>query len=209
MFESSRPIRGDEKLIIFVKAPRSGCVKTRLAQAIGETAGLAAYRFLVERLLQNFESISNLELRFSPDDAFAEIRSWLRERWDARPQGTGDLGQRMRVAFTDAFASGAQRVVVIGSDCPDVTAAHISAAWSALATNDLVLGPARDGGYWLIGLRQNQSLLFQEICWSTAGVFAQTMQRAQDARLRVHLLPELNDIDTVADWNEFQQRNRA
>ena len=201
----SRPTVGLIRLIIFLKAPRPGCVKTRLAQAIGDTAATTAYRFLVETLLKNLENISDVELRFSPDDAFDEIRPWLRPSWRAHAQGQGGLGQRLDSAFIEAFASGAQRVVIIGSDCPGVTADHIRAAWTALDTKELVLGPARDGGYWLIGLRQSQPMLFHEISWSTERVFPQTLERAQAARLSVHLLPELRDIDTEADWLEFQK----
>ena len=146
----------EEKLIVFVKAPRPGTVKTRLAKSIGTNAACGAYCLLVETLLRRIERLENVELRFTPDDAADEIRSWLRKTWQTSPQGAGHLGERLQRAFQTAFQNGANRVVVIGSDCPEITADDIDMAWSALKMNDSVLGPARDGGYWLIGLRQPQ-----------------------------------------------------
>jgi rSAM/selenodomain-associated transferase 1 len=198
----------DEKLIVFVKAPRSGAVKTRLAASIGANAACTAYRVLVDALLRRIESVENVELRFTPDDAENEIRPWLRESWQAAPQGAGDLGERLHRAFEASFAEGARRVVAIGSDCPDVTAGDITAAWSTLETTDLVLGPASDGGYWLIGLRQPHAALFQNISWSTATVFQETLARAQKARLSVKLLRQLSDVDTEQQWREFLKRRK-
>lgn len=193
----------EEKLIVFVKAPRPGTVKTRLAKSIGTNAACGAYCLLVETLLRRIERLENVELRFTPDDAADEIRSWLRKTWQTSPQGAGHLGERLQRAFQTAFQNGANRVVVIGSDCPEITADDVDRAWSALKTNDSVLGPARDGGYWLIGLRQPQPALFQNISWSTATVFEETLARAKAARLNVKLLRQLTDVDTEHQWREF------
>ena len=192
-----------ERLIIFVKAPRAGAVKTRLAQGIGSEAAVAAYRALVETLLQNLAAISEVELRCSPDDAAGEIEAWRRPPWRMRPQGHGDLGQRLVCAFADAFADGTQRVVIIGSDCPYVTAQDIANAWAALEQHDVVFGPATDGGYWLIGLRSLQPALFQNIHWSTDAVFRETHDLARAANLSVYLLRTLSDVDTQTDWLEY------
>ena len=190
-------------LIIFVKAPRPGTVKTRLAQAIGPNAACAAYAALVKTLLGNLSALDSVVLRFAPDDAAEEIQPWRRPLWQTQPQGPGDLGQRLASAFLASFTAGARRVVLIGSDCPAVTAADVRAAWAALETNDVVLGPARDGGYWLIGLRELRRELFESISWSTAEVLAQTLRRAEAARLRVGLLRELTDVDTETEWKVF------
>src|SRR5262245_62441377 len=99
--------------------------------------------------------VEGVELRFTPADAEAEIRPWLRPGWRAVPQCDGDLGVRMMNAFADAFRAGANRVVIIGSDCPYLDAGDVRIAWTQLRACDLVLGPAEDGGYWLIGLREN------------------------------------------------------
>ena len=194
---------GEDKLIVFVKAPRPGTVKTRLAKAIGDPAAAAAYRQLVETLLDQLPELREVELHFSPDDASGEMQHWLKETWTSHPQVQGDLGQRLRYAFQRSFQAGAKRVAIIGSDCPAVRAADIREAWVALQTRDVVLGPATDGGYWLIGLRQTQPSLFHAVHWSSASVFAETMQRVQRLALSVHLLRELADVDTEQDWRAF------
>jgi rSAM/selenodomain-associated transferase 1 len=198
--------RSLEKLIIFLKAPRPGLVKTRLAAVIGPQAACVAYRKLVELLLDQLRELPFVELKHSPDDATSEIAPWLAADWNCRPQGSGDLGERLRAAFDDAFAQGAERVAVIGSDCPYVTPEDIRAAWSALSRCDVVLGPAGDGGYWLIGLRRVQPELFHDIPWSTDQVLHATMTRIQSAGLSVHLLRTLEDVDTEADWRRFLAR---
>jgi uncharacterized protein len=189
-----------EQLIIFVKAPRRGTVKTRLAASIGAAPALAVYRRLVAVLREELKRLPNVELRYSPDDAASEIAAWLQPDWRSTPQGAGDLGQRMNAAFAEHFAAGAERVVIVGSDCPDVSAADIRTAWAALRSNDVMLGPATDGGYWLIGLRAPQPELFAHMPWSRSTVLKQTLERARELGLSVGLLRELSDVDTVEDW---------
>jgi len=194
-----------EQLIIFAKAPRPGLVKTRLAETIGEAGALRAYSALVNRLVENLRGLPEVELRFSPDDAETEVAAWLCPGWTARPQGEGGLGRRLQRAFADAFAAGAQRVVIIGSDCAEITPRDVREAWRELSTHELVLGPALGGGYWLIGLRQPQPALFDGVAWSTDQVLAQTLQRAKAARLSFHLLRILADVDTATEWRVFQE----
>ncbi|MEW6157143.1 MAG: TIGR04282 family arsenosugar biosynthesis glycosyltransferase [Verrucomicrobiota bacterium] len=210
MISRPQPVRSNaDLLIVFVKAPRPGLVKTRLARELGFDGAALAYRQLAEKVLSTIGSGMNVELRFSPDDAGIEIRPWLRPGWRATPQGAGDLGERLDRAFADAFAAGAERVLIIGSDCPEMTTADLSEAWMALRTVDLVLGPARDGGYWLIGLRGPQPGLFRNIPWSTDRVLRMTEELAQASGLELHLLRELNDIDSISDWTEWLQRQHA
>ena len=111
-----------EKLLVFVKAPRPGAVKTRLAQTIGAVPACAAYRRVVATLLNHLQSLGEVELCFTPDNAMAEIQPWLKKGWQAAPQGDGDLGLRLHSAFERAFAAGARCVLAIGSECPMVTA---------------------------------------------------------------------------------------
>jgi rSAM/selenodomain-associated transferase 1 len=160
----------------------------------------------VDRVLQGVSSIPNVELRFTPDDAAAEIQPWLRSGWTLAPQGDGDLGARLERAFGDAFAGGLERVVIIGSDCPEANAQDVRQAWAELQEHDTVIGPAADGGYWLIGLRAPQPPLFHNIEWSSAQVLARTLQRAKQLGLRVQLLRILTDVDTAGDWEAFCQR---
>jgi rSAM/selenodomain-associated transferase 1 len=112
----------------------------------------------------------------------------------------------LRRAFAESFASGSKHVVIIGSDCPFVTIRDVEHAWNGLRSCDLVIGPATDGGYWLIGLRRSQPELFRNIAWSTEKVLAQTRARAESRGLRVRLLREQTDIDTFAEWEAFCRR---
>ncbi len=185
-----------EKLIVFVKAPRPGQVKTRLAETLGAEAACAAYRRLVETQLQQLSSLPEVELRFAPDDAVAEIQPWLRPSWRARPQGDGDLGRRLRSAFAEAFAAGNKAVVIVGSDCPEVAAADIREAWRELRTFDLVL-------------RQPQAALFEGIRWSSEFVLAETLARARARGQRIQLLRILTDVDTAKEWGDFLAAQKA
>lgn len=196
------------QLILFAKAPRPGFVKSRLARDLGPDHACAAYLEIVDTLLGNLAPIANVEIRFAPDDASAEIAPWLRPGWTSHPQGDGDLGQRLICAFEQACARRKGPVVVIGSDCPDVTPADIEAAGQALegGSTDVVLGPARDGGYWLVGAQAVHRTLFEGVAWSTETVLRQTLHAAHAKGLRVTLLRELEDIDTTAEWHAYQLR---
>lgn len=193
-----------EQLIVFVKAPRPGAVKTRLAKTIGTAAACAAYRSLVETLLDRLQSLSAVELRYSPDDAGCEIERWRRGSWTRRPQGAGNLGQRLMSAFEQAFGAGASRVVIIGSDCPAVMVRDIREAWKSLHTHDVVLGPASDGGYWLVGSSRPLPQLFEDMAWSTDRVFGETIERIWRGGFTVQVLRELPDVDTERDWRAFR-----
>ena len=192
-----------EQLIVFVKAPRPGTVKTRVARTAGAERACAIYREMVATVLHKFASIRSVQLRFAPDDAAEEIKPWLREGWVAVPQGQGELGERLQRAFVESFAVGVERVVIVGSDCPEVKSGDIRTAWKELKSNDLVIGPAVDGGYWLIGLRALHPELFRAIAWSSDQVLAQTLAQAESIGLRAQLLRILSDIDTEEDWNAY------
>ncbi len=161
------------------------------------------YRALVNTVLDQLAIFPTVELRFAPEEAGAEIKPWLRPGWTLAPQGSGNLGERLRAAFTDAFARGHHSVTVIGSDCPEMTASDVVSAQEALQSADLVLGPAADGGYWLIAMKKVESELFAGIDWSTAAVLAQTLERANGQGLKVWLLRTLADVDTEEDWRRF------
>jgi|SRR5579859_2802792 len=196
-------------LIVFLKAPRPGQVKTRLAKTIGAEAACAAYRLLTETVLERISPLSDVQLRYAPDDAFAEIEPWLRPGWRASAQGPGNLGQRLHTAFLEAFNEGTKQVVIIGSDCPGVTARDIEAAWAALKENEVVIGPATDGGYWLIGLREPRPPLFKDMAWSTKTVFQETLKRCKTTGLSVKLLRELSDVDTETDWLAYSKSSKS
>lgn len=193
------------RLVVFLRAPRLGQVKSRIAATVGEAAALRIYERLVSKVLGNLASLPDLELRFTPDDARDEIWAWIRPGWNAAAQGGGDLGQRMLRAFETHFNTGARRVVVIGSDSPDVNAEDVREAWKALEDHEVVLGPACDGGYWLIGLRRPEGALFEGMEWSNHRVLAETLRRAEARRLSCRQLRMLRDIDTVEDWRAWTE----
>ena len=194
-----------DRLVILLKAPRVGFVKTRLAQTIGAVAATAAYSQLAECVCGSLADWPAVELRHTPDDAGGELRAWQRPGWILWPQGEGDLGVRLVKTFADHFLAGAGKVVIIGADCPDLTPADIAAAISALSAYDVVLGPASDGGYWLIGLRTPQPTLFSGIPWGTGRVLAETEIRAVEAGLTIARLRVLSDVDNEDDWHRWCQ----
>lgn len=195
------------RIIVFLRAPQPGFVKTRLAAAIGAEAACAAYRQMVEQVLPVVRAVRlPTELRFTPDDAREEIKAWAAPGWETQPQGAGDLGARLTRAFEAAFASGASRAIVIGTDCPSLAASDLRAADRALRRCDLVVGPAADGGYWLIGLCRPAPGLFDAVPWSTDQVLGVTLHKARQLRLSVELLRILEDIDTAEDWDRVRPR---
>jgi rSAM/selenodomain-associated transferase 1 len=197
----------DNQLLVFARVPALGRVKSRLAAGVGEPAALSVYHELLA--ITNAAIVAAgvpatvwLADTAGPEPTPAEAREWATHH--ARCQPEGDLGARMATAFEAAFAAGAGRVAVIGTDCPGLRASHLTQAFAELETADLVLGPATDGGYYLLGLREPRPELFANKTWSTDSVLADTLADARRLGLRVALLPELRDVDTAADlavWN--------
>jgi len=185
--------------IVFLKSPRPGYVKTRLAKEIGDIEAATAYRQLCDTLFNKLRSVHRVQLRFAPDEAKPEILHWLNEDWDAKPQGDGDLGERMDRAFGEVDGP----AIIIGSDCPYLETADLDNAAKALEIYDMVVGPATDGGYWLIGLNSPCPHLFRDISWGTHTVLGETLARAETHGLSVHLARELQDIDRAIDWKNF------
>ncbi len=194
-----------KRLVLFAKAPRVGLVKTRLARSIGEAEALKAYQALVQNVLRALVRFRDVTVQFSPDDAQSDVASWMKPGWTSAPQGSAGLGDRLARCFEEQFSHGAERVVVIGSDCPDIDGSDIEDAWESLKTHDLVLGPAADGGYWLIGLSRNCPSVFTGVDWGTERVLEQTVARAKHEGLSIALLRQLSDVDTAEDWEAFKR----
>jgi uncharacterized protein len=197
-------------LIIFAKEPVAGQVKSRLAARFGaENAARLAQAFLLDVLEEMARLPARaLALAFSPATAlnfFKELApagAWL------FPQEGVDLGERMSRAFETALAAGFDAVLLRGTDTPDLPGTVVLEAQQVLAAGkvDVVLGPATDGGYYLIGLKAPAPSLFQGLTWSTPGVLQATLDRAASLGLSVHLLPVWPDIDTPADLRAFLER---
>lgn len=190
----------DLALLTFVKFPEPGKVKTRLAAAIGPELAAELYHHFIDATFicaaqlesaTQFAAFTPAEKAPAFQQMFAGARQWLAQ------VPAPDLGTRMRAAVQTMLQRGYGRVLIIGSDSPDLPAAHLTEAAAALRTHDLVLGPAEDGGYYLIGLKADYAALFEGITWSSASVLPQTLAAAQRLGLRVHLLPRWYDVDDL------------
>jgi rSAM/selenodomain-associated transferase 1 len=184
--------------------PVPGRVKTRLAAAVGADVACALYRAFVLDLAERLAALPyRVTWVHTPADApFAALVPGAR----CRPQRGRDLGERLGAAIDDALAPGPGPVLAIGADAPHIPAASLAEAASALAGDtDVVLGPAGDGGYYLIGLRAPAPSLFAGIAWSTARVLGATRARAAAAGMRVHLLPPSFDVDEVEDLTRLRE----
>lgn len=193
---------------LFVRVPVPGRVKTRLAAGLGDAAACRLYRAMVSDILGQIRA-SGLPLVLFHDgrDGQGLPSSWRQGAIRVRPQPEGDIGWRMAAAFAECFAAGSERVLLVGSDLPDLTAAVLVEATAALAAHDAVLAPTVDGGYGLIALQRGRYRpeLFVDIPWSTDQVLPITLQRAGQCALSVHLLPMLRDIDTTDDLLAYAQ----
>ena len=204
-----------ECLIIFTRYPEPGKTKTRLIPALGAEGAATLQRQMTEHTLAQVKELQakrlvSVEVYFVGGNQQL-MQSWLGTSVIYRQQGDGDLGRRMAIAFQTALEAGKQRVVVIGTDCPDLKAELMVKAFHALEQHDLVLGPAQDGGYYLIGLCRLIPELFTGIRWSTAEVLQQTMSIAQRLELAVAYLPRLSDVDRPEDLvsNPYHRATRA
>lgn len=194
-------------LIIFQKNAVLGKVKTRLAVSIGDHQAMQVYDWLTTRTHQIVKEVEAEKfLYYSDFNPEKELEST--QNYNFEVQTGADLGERMSNSFVNLFAKEFQRIVIIGTDCPDLTAEHIEMAFRALDSNDLVLGPAKDGGYYLLGTNQFYPDLFTDIPWSTGIVLKLTLEKAALLNLSYELLEVLSDIDTLEDWQEFTTRNQ-
>lgn len=185
-------------VLLFAKAPRPGAVKTRLARVVGVDRAARIYRAMGRQVVRQVRAHFPLTVWYTPPDAEPEMRDWLGDLV-FRAQPEGDLGHRLAAAFAAHFTEGDGPVIAIGADAPGVDAATVQAAVQALESCDVVLGPAQDGGYYLIGLCQPRPELFRDVPWSTKRVLETTRRRAEAAGLETALLAPLADVDTVED----------
>jgi rSAM/selenodomain-associated transferase 1 len=194
-------------LLIFVKAPRIGRVKRRLARDIGGAAAWRFYRRAARRLIHRLSRDPRWQSRLvvTPDDFDGREPFWLQGCAMSR-QGRGELGARMGSAFRAAPPGPA---VLVGSDIPDLAPHHVARAFDALRRADVVFGPAEDGGYWLVGLnmRARRADLFAGVAWSSPRALADTLANLPKG-YSVAMLERLGDIDTGADYASWRKRRR-
>ena len=197
-------------ILFFVKYPALGRVKTRLAEQLGQNAAVDLYKDFVIDILTTLHKLKvNFKIVFAPTHTEDQFQQWLGQEYSYAPQIGQDLGQRMKNAFLQAFSECFNKVVIIGSDSPDLPAEYLDLAFKALDTNDTVIGPSGDGGYYLIGFARNSFLpeAFDQISWSSSRVFEQTTNILKLHRRNLYLLPQWNDVDTIVDLKSLLQRN--
>lgn len=198
-------MNNSEHVLVFVKNPKLGKVKTRLAAGIGEEKALDVYLQLLaitRKVVLNVDV--NKHVFYSEQIADDD---WDKAQFIKHNQIGADLGDRMKNAFKKLFDVGATKAVIIGSDCPQITPEIIRKAFSVLDENDAVIGPAKDGGYYLLGMKKEQPFLFENKKWSTDSVFEDTVLDLIKNRLTYHKLETLSDLDTIYDLHLLESRD--
>ncbi len=198
-----------DKILLFVKAPVPGEVKTRLAPALGAGKAAALYRMFVLDLLLTLREIKiPVTVLFHPERDENLVREWLGQGPEYLAQEGNDLGQRLRSAFSHGFDAGAERLLALGGDTPDIPGSLILEAFSSLEESSAVLIPAEDGGYAAIGFSREGCCpeVFRGIPWGTAEVFRKTVDILAVEGVKARVLPPWPDVDTPADLEELLKR---
>jgi uncharacterized protein len=201
----------DSCIIIFVKAPHPGQVKTRLAKSIGDRQAAQLYRCFTEDVLATVESLGlGTLIFFAPATEEACLKDWLGEHHRYIPQQGTHLGDRMAAAFHHSFSLGYERVLILGSDSPDLPRAFLVEALEALQQR-AVIGPSEDGGYYTLGFTPSTfcPAVFGPLPWSTPQVYPQTLEILKQQSCPVHVLPAWTDIDTLDDLRQFYNRHQG
>ncbi len=200
----------NRSLLVFVRVPEKGKVKSRLAKRIDEQMVIELYECFVLDIIETLKK-GGAEFRicFYPASSGEKIVRWLGKDHLYMPQEGEDIGERMERAFVGSFSEGREKVLLIGSDIPDLTNSMIDEAFESLERNDAVIGPASDGGYYLIGFKKSSFLpdIFHGVAWSTGSVFKETLKIFKELDCNVRILPEWRDVDTVEDLRSLFERN--
>lgn len=189
-------------IMVFVRNPELGRVKTRLAKSIGDQAALETYKTLSKHTSKIISEIDSDQLIFYSDKV-QENDIWTATNCKKQIQTKGDLGQKMLDAFQYGFSLGYQKIIIIGSDLYSLRPKHIESAFEQLENYDVVIGPALDGGYYLLGLNFMIPKIFKQKQWSTPSVLKETLSDLKE--FNVNLLEPLNDIDTYEDLKKEPQ----
>lgn len=194
----------DKCLCIFARTPELGRVKKRLASALGDAGALAAHEELLGGVLDRTAGTGGYRVEVWLTSLATALPDWLlQSHFSLHEQPAGDLGQRMQAIIEKALKTH-RRCVLVGSDCPDIDAAYVEAAFQAIADQDVVFGPAEDGGYGLVGLSRPVPEVFAETRWGDSGVLPRALERAEKAGVKVHLLPTIYDVDELEDWQRYR-----
>jgi rSAM/selenodomain-associated transferase 1 len=185
----------------------AGEVKTRLGRSIGPTAAADLQRAFLETLVQRFATLADERwLCYWPPESAAAFAALAAGRWRLAPQAHGDLGARMAAFAAGAFEASCSGVLLVGADAPDLPRALVEQAVAALDRADVVLGPADDGGYYLLGLARRGAPIFADMPWSTPSVCRETRRRLEQAGWTLALLPGWSDVDRLEDLHALADR---
>jgi rSAM/selenodomain-associated transferase 1 len=193
----------ENAIIIFIKNPVLGKVKTRLAATVGDAKALKIYLLLISHTLQEVENTEADKYIFFSDAVVDEIGSNMLPYYKMVQHGK-DLGKRMLNAFATVFAKGYKKVIIIGTDCPGINSALLNSAFKKLDETQIVFGPATDGGYYLAGMTKLVTDLFSNIPWSTANVLNESQSICKRQNKIFSLLQELSDVDVEADLIHYK-----
>lgn len=188
--------KGKNILLIFARHPELGKCKTRLAKSVGDHAALEVYKYLLKNTADILQKIK-VERQVWYANQIYKNDIWDDDFFDKKEQIQGDLGQKMKAAFESAFDKGAQKVVIVGTDIQDLDEKVINQAFKKLDTNDVVIGPTSDGGYYLLGMKNLKPKAFELKEWSTAEVFNQTIDALKGEKISI--LEQKNDVDYLED----------
>lgn len=191
-------------LVIMLKVPNAVAVKTRLARCIGEEEALNAYRKMVEYFLSRLPTEFPVEIYYTPAGAESQVCAWLGDQYNFYTQSNGDLGERLKSAWRESFERGAEALVLLGGDCPYIDRSVLEEVGKGLINHDFVIGPAFDGGYYLLAGKQFEPELFVDINWSTESVFRETLDRIKASGRSVTILKPLEDIDDLNSWRRAE-----
>ncbi len=200
-----------ECILFYVKFPENGKTKTRLAKGLGDGHAVGLYRCFILDMLNMLATIpQQVCVGYFPEHAGSYFKEWLGKAYLYFPQKGTDLGERMKHSFQQAFQQGFEKVVIIGSDLPDLPSDIIAKAFEELRSFDTVIGPAVDGGYYLLGFHHDTFFpeVFEDITWSTSAVFDQTLKKFEQFGLTFSILSEWHDIDTFFELQQLYNKHR-
>lgn len=189
-------------LIIFTRNPELGKCKTRLAKTIGDESALDIYKYLLQHTANLSEKVKADKYIFYSENIKRDD-IWNSSVFNKKMQQGDDLGERMENAFSELFELGYEKVIIIGSDLLDLTSYDVTEAFELLNDSETVIGPAKDGGYYLLGMKNLNTEVFKNKDWGTSSVLKATLENLQNSD--IHLLKELNDIDTFEDMQHYSE----
>ncbi|MBH54951.1 MAG: transferase 1, rSAM/selenodomain-associated protein [Opitutaceae bacterium] len=188
---------------LFLKVPMLGKVKTRLAEALGDEGALMAYTGLVEFLINRLEG-SCIHIHYTGEN-LESLKQWLGDGFDYIVQEGPGLGERLNHAMEYEFDWGADKLIFLGGDCPFLEQLRVEEAFAVLDNHDVVIGPAADGGYYLIGISQKRPEVFAGVDWGTESVFQRTLEICEEKGFSFSLLPEESDVDDFEGWKKAKE----